>query len=190
MEKLKREELKKIAMENGIENGFNGRRISKMRKSDFLEFISQIRTPVQTPHSQTHRQVIQFVISPGSHSTPVARRSMVRRRLFAEGEEEDLLSSPLALLSFLFPGPQDYADSEEVEPQRAPFVGKINEEDKDDEQEASDEVRCKVCLHNKISILFKNCKHLVTCERCSAKVDKCPVCKDQIKKEDREKIFF
>ncbi|XP_072520121.1 E3 ubiquitin-protein ligase XIAP [Salminus brasiliensis] len=35
---------------------------------------------------------------------------------------------------------------------------------------------CKVCMDNDISIVFIPCGHLVTCQRCSESVEKCPIC--------------
>lgn len=35
---------------------------------------------------------------------------------------------------------------------------------------------CKVCMDSDISIVFIPCGHLVTCQKCSASLDKCPIC--------------
>jgi len=35
---------------------------------------------------------------------------------------------------------------------------------------------CKVCMDSDISIVFIPCGHLVTCQKCSESLDKCPIC--------------
>ncbi|KAJ8282096.1 hypothetical protein COCON_G00046150 [Conger conger] len=38
------------------------------------------------------------------------------------------------------------------------------------------EKQCKVCMDKDIAIVFIPCGHLVTCERCSVSLKKCPIC--------------
>ncbi|XP_023258653.1 baculoviral IAP repeat-containing protein 8-like [Seriola lalandi dorsalis] len=38
------------------------------------------------------------------------------------------------------------------------------------------EKQCKICMDKDISIVFIPCGHLVTCETCSKKLVKCPIC--------------
>jgi hypothetical protein len=45
-----REELKEIAVSYGISNGYHGRSISKMRKSDYIDYICEsLVTPTSSP---------------------------------------------------------------------------------------------------------------------------------------------
>ncbi len=47
MQKMRREELKNIAISYRIYNGYHERPISKMRKSDFIDFIHEsVTTPI------------------------------------------------------------------------------------------------------------------------------------------------
>ncbi|GHV49517.1 hypothetical protein AGMMS49579_01450 [Spirochaetia bacterium] len=39
---------------------------------------------------------------------------------------------------------------------------------------------CKVCLENRIKILFQPCMHAICCIRCSTNIDNCPVCRNVI----------
>lgn len=190
LHKLKRDELKRIALENGLKGSFNGRTISKMRKTDFLDFIVSLRTPPatvsnqRTPNAPRRDPSAPFIRILFPHLLDTTRR-----RLFPpisdilSDDDDDLDIRPL-LLSMIVRG------DEPEEEQREPYVGKISEEDKDDEEEAHEHIRCVVCLHNKVSILFRNCKHLVTCDRCCKQLKKCPKCNDPLKKEDLEKIFL
>ncbi|XP_062856991.1 E3 ubiquitin-protein ligase XIAP [Trichomycterus rosablanca] len=39
---------------------------------------------------------------------------------------------------------------------------------------------CKVCMDRDISVVFLPCGHLITCEKCSAQLSKCPMCNTTI----------
>ena len=39
---------------------------------------------------------------------------------------------------------------------------------------------CKICLDARVGKLFLPCRHLVCCEECSARVRKCPLCRERI----------
>ncbi|KAL3885592.1 hypothetical protein ACJMK2_025643 [Sinanodonta woodiana] len=40
-----------------------------------------------------------------------------------------------------------------------------------------DEIRCKICTVNIMSVCFVPCKHIVTCSTCSCSLQKCPLCR-------------
>ncbi len=42
---------------------------------------------------------------------------------------------------------------------------------------------CCVCLDNDFSVMFEPCHHLIVCETCSKKIDKCPSCRKSIIKK-------
>ncbi|XP_006814869.1 baculoviral IAP repeat-containing protein 7-like [Saccoglossus kowalevskii] len=44
-----------------------------------------------------------------------------------------------------------------------------------------DEKRCKVCMDRDRCMLFQPCRHVVTCEICSAALRECPICRKTIK---------
>lgn len=52
----------------------------------------------------------------------------------------------------------------------------------------ADDKICKICMENQTNVLFLNCKHLCTCEKCSKKVENCPICRKKI--NEKLKIFF
>ncbi len=53
MQKMRREELKNIAISYRIYNGYHERPISKMRKSDFIDFIHEsVTTPNHSPNTR------------------------------------------------------------------------------------------------------------------------------------------
>ena len=41
---------------------------------------------------------------------------------------------------------------------------------------------CKICLDEKVCITFVPCGHLVTCQTCSPKLRKCPLCRTFIRR--------
>ncbi|XP_030622416.1 E3 ubiquitin-protein ligase XIAP [Chanos chanos] len=45
------------------------------------------------------------------------------------------------------------------------------------------EKRCKVCMDRDICVVFTPCAHLVTCEKCSECLHKCPICCREIKEK-------
>lgn len=47
---------------------------------------------------------------------------------------------------------------------------------------------CKICLDEKVSITFIPCGHLVSCNDCSPKLKKCPLCRTFIKSTIKTKI--
>ena len=50
-------------------------------------------------------------------------------------------------------------------------------------RELEDDTLCIVCMGQKKAVLFMNCSHMVTCKICSGKVEKCPKCREPIKKK-------
>jgi len=40
---------------------------------------------------------------------------------------------------------------------------------------------CKICMENVVDVTLIPCGHLVTCEICSRRITKCPVCRKKIK---------
>ncbi|XP_055898216.1 uncharacterized protein LOC106053065 [Biomphalaria glabrata] len=58
--------------------------------------------------------------------------------------------------------------------------------DKMDERDSSSELKavqpqCKICLSRDASVAFVPCGHLVSCPTCAEGVDKCPICRADIK---------
>ena len=47
---------------------------------------------------------------------------------------------------------------------------------------------CIVCLANEISVIFKPCNHLCICEKCSEKVNSCPMCRKLITSRIKVKL--
>ena len=62
------------------------------------------------------------------------------------------------------------------------------EEQEKEEKFDPDELYCKVCLVKRVSMIFMPCNHLVTCEKCSFLLKKCPCCRGVISKN--EKVYF
>ena len=63
-----------------------------------------------------------------------------------------------------------------------------------DLKEKIDEIRklkeekvCKICIDEEISVVFLPCGHLACCLTCSVQLDKCPICRKRIEKQ--EKIY-
>lgn len=52
-----------------------------------------------------------------------------------------------------------------------------------DEAQKSDEGNCVVCLDAKTNIVFLDCAHLATCEKCADQVKACPICRKPIGKK-------
>ena len=47
--------------------------------------------------------------------------------------------------------------------------------------------KCSICLDNNVAIVF-NCGHLCSCNACSARLDRCPICRVEITR--RQRVFF
>ena len=47
---------------------------------------------------------------------------------------------------------------------------------------------CIACYSNEISIIFKPCNHLCICEKCSEKVQSCPMCRKMISTKIKVKL--
>lgn len=43
-----------------------------------------------------------------------------------------------------------------------------------------DNITCKVCMDDKVDMLFLPCRHLICCEPCSDSVRRCPLCRQRI----------
>ena len=44
-------------------------------------------------------------------------------------------------------------------------------------EHAADEKLCCICMDSDKSVMFEPCRHVSTCEACSAHVNQCPLCK-------------
>lgn len=49
-------------------------------------------------------------------------------------------------------------------------------------------VKCKICLDEEVQIFFLPCGHLVTCERCATRLNRCPMCRQNI--QDTIKVLL
>lgn len=52
---------------------------------------------------------------------------------------------------------------------------------KQENKELKDLTICKICLDEKVSIVFLPCGHLVSCPQCAPALTKCPICRKGIK---------
>ncbi|XP_061193576.1 uncharacterized protein LOC133201789 [Saccostrea echinata] len=52
---------------------------------------------------------------------------------------------------------------------------------KQENKELKDLTICKICLDEKVSIVFLPCGHLVSCPQCAPALTKCPICRKNIK---------
>ena len=43
------------------------------------------------------------------------------------------------------------------------------------------QLNCCICFQNRRNVLFCPCNHAVCCKECSIRVDRCPICKSEIK---------
>jgi len=48
--------------------------------------------------------------------------------------------------------------------------------------EASTENTCCICMDYEATITLRNCNHKVICKKCYKKIDKCPICRAEIKR--------
>ena len=68
---------------------------------------------------------------------------------------------------------------------KVPSQGEDNDEDSNQEklrppENANDETMCKLCCSKRIDVVLLNCRHLLSCEECSKKIKKCPICRQSI----------
>ncbi|XP_030765154.1 E3 ubiquitin-protein ligase MYLIP-A [Sitophilus oryzae] len=55
---------------------------------------------------------------------------------------------------------------------------------KDSEEKLSrfiEAMTCKICMDNRLDCAFMPCAHVVACSTCSARIDRCPLCRTEIK---------
>lgn len=218
MQKMKREELKNIAISYRIYNGYHERPISKMRKSDFIDFIHEsVTTPNHSPNTREtilhanlqdgrrrrenrHNEdvIVHFIPSPLSSSrhSPISFRDTLRdfdaRRRIDFGSS--LMGGPLGLLDVVINvlnstslDDEEHENNDENNDEE--FTGTIPTE-VEEENEAHETVRCAVCLHNKVCVLFQKCKHVITCGPCSLRIKECPACKRTVESADKIRIFL
>ena len=46
--------------------------------------------------------------------------------------------------------------------------------------QSRDDLQCRICQNNMVSIVFYPCTHVVCCISCGRKREKCPVCNDVV----------
>lgn len=44
-----------------------------------------------------------------------------------------------------------------------------------------DQLKCKICLSDELSIVFLPCKHFASCSTCGRAVKKCVICREHIR---------
>ena len=47
-------------------------------------------------------------------------------------------------------------------------------------EEAQDRLECTVCMNAERNVLFLPCSHVAACVGCVARLDKCPICRQQV----------
>ena len=47
-------------------------------------------------------------------------------------------------------------------------------------EEYRQNITCKICLEEKVGVLFLPCRHLICCKQCADNVHKCPLCREKI----------
>jgi len=87
------------------------------------------------------------------------------------------------------PSPSD-SPSKKQESEKSNANGANNSTDKEEKQELSMEeelrklreaTQCKICMDNKVEVVFLPCGHLVSCTRCATAFSSCAVCRQPIK---------
>lgn len=71
---------------------------------------------------------------------------------------------------------------------RAPVMRRLEHgyhRERSRQQDRIDKVKCKICCDRDREIFFEPCAHVVACKGCSARMDRCPICRVQIKKYTR-----
>jgi hypothetical protein len=212
LKKMTRGELKDVAVSYGLYNGYHERPISKMRKADYIDYILEsLSTPVGSP-SEPNIPSAPIQLPPPRPSRPRGRNSggrnssggdllirlippfnfsesptaetsapeRARRRLDFEEDFGSLLNFAIILHD---------ATTRNNLPEGREFTGQFPTVEEEPEQ-AHESVRCAVCLHNKICVLFQKCKHVVTCGPCGVKVSRCPICKNPIEHEEKVRVFL
>lgn len=212
LKKKTRGELKDMAVSYGLYNGYHERPISKMRKIDYIDYILESLTtpvgsleepnipsaPIQPPRPLRPRErssrsnsggdlfirlIPPFNLSESPTGTTSSETS-ARRRLDFEEDFGSLLNFAIILHD---------ATTRNLSgvnvPEGREFTGQFPTVEEEPEQ-AHESVRCAVCLHNKICVLFQKCKHVVTCGPCGVKVSRCPICKNPIEHEEKVRVFL
>lgn len=49
---------------------------------------------------------------------------------------------------------------------------------------------CVICYEGEIKVLVKPCRHLCICEKCSPKIESCPLCREPIRERERVKYSY
>lgn len=218
LKKMTRGELKDMAVSYGLYNGYHERPISKMRKTDYIDYILEsLTTPVGSPsepnipsapiqppprpsrprgtrpprnsarnsaNAVSGGDLLIRLIPPFnlSESPTGSSETSARRRLDFEEDFGSLLNFAIILHDATTRNLPE-------EPEGREFTGQFPTVEEEPEQ-AHESVRCAVCLHNKICVLFQKCKHVVTCGPCGLKMSKCPVCKNPIEHEEKIRVFL
>lgn len=58
-----------------------------------------------------------------------------------------------------------------------------------EKQELEDHYKCKICLEDKVCIVFFPCAHLVSCKNCAHGIRLCPICRTVVCKAVRTSIL-
>ena len=85
--------------------------------------------------------------------------------------------------------PDHQIESMDPDPQIESMASQIELTDPQIES-ISEELKCKICLERKMSIVFKNCGHVASCDVCCYKMDKCPICRNPYEYTDIMKVFI
>ena len=54
--------------------------------------------------------------------------------------------------------------------------------DEDEDSEVDDEGQCNICYSRSVNCALMPCAHVATCRVCAARLDKCPICREEVVK--------
>uniref|UniRef100_A0A7S1KYE5 RING-type domain-containing protein n=1 Tax=Neobodo designis TaxID=312471 RepID=A0A7S1KYE5_NEODS len=58
--------------------------------------------------------------------------------------------------------------------------GEANDDGNDDDSEVDDEGQCNICYSRSVNCALMPCAHVATCRVCAARLDKCPICREDV----------
>jgi hypothetical protein len=117
--------------------------------------------------------------APGAQGPKSAAPSFLRRIL----ELLLLLLTTVAALFF-------YKSAEEATEEKLRLEEELRRvrQDRRDDDGADGGGNCSICLSNPLEVVLQPCGHVCTCRDCGRRLEKCPICRQDI--DDRRNVFL
>lgn len=166
MENLKKAQLKELCISKGLEKKWNGIPIYKMTKKHFLDFLKEKNTGENILNDgETLSNLLNENVA-----LKIQNQQLTDKTGYLDDENLKQKFRITRLYSIIDSMIKNQKQNIMIKQTPPPI----------ENENVETNLKCPVCLENKVNTVFK-CTHVV-CKICSEQLKTCPICRDEISK--------